>query len=371
MLSFVINILYYMITYRYFSQSKLTSYQRQLSLYGFSRITCGKDRGAYYHELFLRGRPDLLDCIDRKRVKGTGSKLAASPETEPDFYDMEFCSESNSGPPKEATKEAEDSIEATITVDEDQSTEIGHLEESPSLASEDESFEASTASLCEEFFVASDEMGQSNVLQEPTPVQPEKSFLKMVTSNSNVHPSTADFCEAELLAEFGQDVLESKTVTASTRAAATRYPAVKPTTRVGPLSIPGQFRNAFGKGIRSTCVHSINGSAGSVVKYIPMDLEMAERWERAEQEYMRFQKPLESKISFDKLDHINWEPKEETAQDHPDAQVSPVKQVAPDTAAPILPGECSSSCVSDAHVGNFRDEEVEAETVPGDIQIMV
>jgi len=81
---------------RFFSQSKLTSFQRQLNLYGFIRLTAGSDRGAYYHELFLRGRPDLCRRMIRTRVKGNGMKAASSPATEPDFYAMEPCLEGDS-----------------------------------------------------------------------------------------------------------------------------------------------------------------------------------------------------------------------------------------------------------------------------------
>ena len=74
----------------YFKHSKLSSFQRQLSLYGFVRLTRdGPDIGAYYHEYFLRGRPFLCSRIQRTRVKGTWIRTSASPESEPDFSSME------------------------------------------------------------------------------------------------------------------------------------------------------------------------------------------------------------------------------------------------------------------------------------------
>jgi len=74
---------------KYFRQTKLTSFQRQLNLYGFSRLTIGKDNGGYYHELFLRGMVFLAKKMSRTKIKGTKFKAASSPDQEPDFYAME------------------------------------------------------------------------------------------------------------------------------------------------------------------------------------------------------------------------------------------------------------------------------------------
>lgn len=76
------------IMHRFFRQTKLTSFQRQLNLYGFNRLTKGSDSGGYYHELFVRGRPHLTKRMVRTKIKGTGFKAASNPECEPDFYRM-------------------------------------------------------------------------------------------------------------------------------------------------------------------------------------------------------------------------------------------------------------------------------------------
>lgn len=71
---------------KYFKQTKMASFQRQLNLYGFNRLTGGIDKGGYYHERFLRGKVSLAYDIHRMRVKGTGVRLPTNPDKEPNFY---------------------------------------------------------------------------------------------------------------------------------------------------------------------------------------------------------------------------------------------------------------------------------------------
>jgi HSF-type DNA-binding len=72
----------------YFQLSKFPSFQRQLNLYGFRRLTKGPDRGGYYHEYFLRGKPFLLSKIKRMKLKGTGVRARSNPDEEPNFWSM-------------------------------------------------------------------------------------------------------------------------------------------------------------------------------------------------------------------------------------------------------------------------------------------
>lgn len=88
------NAFVYEIMPRHFSQSKFTSFQRQLNIYSFRRLTKGPDTDAYYHELFLRGRIELCQAMCRHKIKGTKHKASNNPENEPNFYALPFVDNS-------------------------------------------------------------------------------------------------------------------------------------------------------------------------------------------------------------------------------------------------------------------------------------
>jgi hypothetical protein len=51
---------------KYFKQTKYKSFQRQLNLYGFTRINEGPGKGGYKHKYFLRGNKALCQYISRQ-----------------------------------------------------------------------------------------------------------------------------------------------------------------------------------------------------------------------------------------------------------------------------------------------------------------
>jgi hypothetical protein len=69
----------------YFEHTKFSSFIRQANGWGFRRVTQGRDRNSYYHEMFLRGLPHL--CKTMKRP-GVAKKQASDPEHEPDLYNI-------------------------------------------------------------------------------------------------------------------------------------------------------------------------------------------------------------------------------------------------------------------------------------------
>jgi hypothetical protein len=72
---------------RHFKQTHYKSFQRQLHIYGFHRIT-GKgmhDDGAYYHDMFIHGEKQLSLRMVRQKIKGPDAYDTYG-HPDPDFY---------------------------------------------------------------------------------------------------------------------------------------------------------------------------------------------------------------------------------------------------------------------------------------------
>jgi len=70
---------------KFFKLKKYNSFIRQLSLWGFKRMTKSTDAKSYYSPYFIRGKPSLLPRMKLVLVKGTGTKLKSNPKAEPEF----------------------------------------------------------------------------------------------------------------------------------------------------------------------------------------------------------------------------------------------------------------------------------------------
>jgi HSF-type DNA-binding len=74
----------------YFRQSRLSSFKRQLHLYGFELMTRGPNQGGYYHEYFHRDHPELVILVRRTNSKALSkeTKRGSNSKSAPDFYKM-------------------------------------------------------------------------------------------------------------------------------------------------------------------------------------------------------------------------------------------------------------------------------------------
>ena len=75
-----------------------------MAVLNFHTITiAGPDKGAHYHELFLRGKRFLAHRIPRMKIKGQGPRKSAKPAHEPNFYSMTYLPPN--GVPESRTKD--------------------------------------------------------------------------------------------------------------------------------------------------------------------------------------------------------------------------------------------------------------------------
>ena len=88
--------------FSWFVYSKYSSFQRQLNIYGFTRITSGSDKNCYFHEHFLRGQKHLLHKIIRIPTKKDAPFLSRVLTQTPDFDVMPAVNETADSSTSEA-----------------------------------------------------------------------------------------------------------------------------------------------------------------------------------------------------------------------------------------------------------------------------
>jgi len=74
----------------FFESDNYHSFNRVINAWSFRRKSTGPDRGSYFHELFLRGKPHLQKYM--RRLPRTHKKLAMAKSEEPDFFDLQKTS---------------------------------------------------------------------------------------------------------------------------------------------------------------------------------------------------------------------------------------------------------------------------------------
>lgn len=74
----------------FFESDNYHSFNRVINAWSFRRKSQGPDRGSYFHELFLRGKPHLQKYM--RRLPRTHKKLAMGKDEEPDFFELNAAS---------------------------------------------------------------------------------------------------------------------------------------------------------------------------------------------------------------------------------------------------------------------------------------
>eukprot|EP00986_Skeletonema_menzelii_P019625 scaffold28736_cov137-Skeletonema_menzelii.AAC.1 len=70
----------------FFNQTKIRSFNRQLHLWGFRRIGRANEQ-VWYHDNFLRGKPEDMKLMIRTKIKGNMA-ISSEDVKEPNFYDL-------------------------------------------------------------------------------------------------------------------------------------------------------------------------------------------------------------------------------------------------------------------------------------------
>lgn len=71
----------------HFNSKQFKTFQRMLNMWGFKRMNGKRDQGAYYHQMFLKGMPNLVRKMKLNKRKN-GKRPLPNPSNEPNFYQL-------------------------------------------------------------------------------------------------------------------------------------------------------------------------------------------------------------------------------------------------------------------------------------------
>lgn len=106
---------------QYFRHKRLSSFKRQLNLYGFELISSGPARGAYYHKLFIEGKPELCATMRRSVTSKAYSK---SREPQPEFVLYTPTSSDPKEAPSNDEGKADSDHKSAVEADSDQKSVV-------------------------------------------------------------------------------------------------------------------------------------------------------------------------------------------------------------------------------------------------------
>ena len=87
----------------FFESDNYHSFNRVINAWSFRRKSTGPDRGSYFHELFLRGKPHIQKYM--RRLPRSHKKLNMAKSEEPDFFELAKAS------PLPSLEEAKSTVE--------------------------------------------------------------------------------------------------------------------------------------------------------------------------------------------------------------------------------------------------------------------
>jgi hypothetical protein len=86
------------------TDSKLSSFQRQLNLYGFKKVFRGEDKDCYFHLLFQKGRDDLLPSLKRPPSRKRKKLQSRSEDEEENWNEDDVIDSQNQNLLKKSSK---------------------------------------------------------------------------------------------------------------------------------------------------------------------------------------------------------------------------------------------------------------------------